>query len=99
MPEAQAAASWQELATHPTNMNASLIAERLGDIDSVKASDLLLKMLDNPALPSAASMLVSRKLAEVYNSGGANVRLHLKNTMMQRGTSLPDKIAVSQPTD
>jgi len=99
MPEAQAAASWQELATHPNTMNAALIADRLGDVGSVKASELLLKMLDNPTLPPAASMLVSRKLAEVYNSGGANVRSHLKNTMMKRGIELPDKVAVSQPTD
>ncbi len=99
MPEAQAAASWQELATHPKTMNAGLIADRLGDVGSVKASDLLLKMLDNPALPPAASMLVSRKLAEIYNSGNATSRSHLRNTMMQRGVSLPDEIAVSQPTD
>jgi len=99
MPEVQAVAIWRELATHPNTMNASLIADRLGDVSSVKASDLLLKMLDNPALPPAASMLVSRKLAEVYNSGSAGVRSHLKNTMASRGSYLPDKIAVSQLTD
>ena len=87
------------LTTHFNAMNACLIAGRLGDIGSVKASDLLLKMLDNPDLPPAASMLVSRKLAEVYNSGSASVRSYLKNTMTQRGSYLPNKIAVSQPID
>jgi len=99
MPEAQAASSWQELATHPNAMNSSLIADRLGGVGSAKASDLLLKMLDNPALPPAASMLVSRKLAEVYNSGNTDLRSHLRNAMMQRGVNLPNKVAVSQPTD
>ena len=99
MPEAQAAASWQELAAHPNTMNAALIADRLGGIGSVKASDLLLKMLDNPTLPLAASMLVSRRIAEVYNSGDTNLRSHLRNVMMQRGVSLPNKVPVSQPTD
>ena len=99
MPEAQAAASWQELATYPNAMNSSLIADRLGSVGSIKASDLLLKMLDNPALPPAASMLVSRKLAEVYNSGNTALRSHLKNAMMQRGVNVPNKVPVSQPTD
>lgn len=99
MPEAQAAASWQALATHPNAMNASLIADRLGNVGSVKASDLLLKMLDNPALSTDNSIFVSRKLAEVYNSGGSDVRSHLKNTMMQRGVNLPNEVPVSQPTD
>ena len=99
MPEAQAAASWQELAAHPNAMSAGLIADRLGDVGSAKASDLLLKMLDNPALSPDNSVFVSRKLAEVYNSGGSGVRSHLKNTMMQRGVNLPNEVPVSQPTD
>lgn len=99
MPEAQAASSWQELATHFNAINAGLIADRLGGVGSAKASDLLLKMLDNPALSSDNSMLVSIKLAEIYNSGGSGVRSHLKNTMMQRGVNLPNEVPVSQATD
>ena len=99
MPEAQAAASWKELVARSNPMSTALIADKLGDVGSVEASDLLLKMLDSPLLSPDNSMFVSKKLAEVYNSGGATVRLHLKNTMMQRGVNLPNEVPISQPTD
>ena len=100
MPEAQAAPSWQRLLAHPgSSMNIALIIDKLGDVKSVKSADMLLKMLDSPTLSSDNSMFVSRKLEETYNSGDFKVRSHLKNTMAQRGITLPDRITVSQPTD
>ncbi len=99
MPEAQAEPSWRELVAHSNPMNAALIADKLGNVDSVKAANLLLEMRDNPSLSPESSAFVSEKLAQMYNSGSVALRSHLKNTMAQRGISLPDKIAVSQPTD
>lgn len=99
MPESQAAASWKELVARSGSINEALIADKLGDVGSVKAADLLLKMLDKPSLSSDNSMFISEKLAQIYNSGSVSLRSHLQNTMMERGLEMPSKIAVSEVTD
>ncbi len=99
LPEAQAAESWRELTDHLTATNTALVADRLGDTGSVKASDLLLKMLDNPTLSPDDSSAIKDKLAEMYNSGTASLRSYLKSAMMQRGVNLPNQVPISQPTD
>ena len=99
MPEAQAAASWQALVAHSDTMNTALIADRLGNVGSVKAANLLFDMLDDPALSPDNSMFISEKLARMYNSSNVNLRSYLKNTMTQRGITLPDKVTISQVTD
>ena len=98
MPEAYCLLEWQAVVNKP-GMNAALIATKLENIGSVQASNLLFQMLDSPSLSSDDSTFVSEKLAEAYNSGNADLRSHLKNTMTQRGVALPDKVAIPQVAD
>ena len=98
MPEAYCLPQWQAVINKP-GMNAQLIATKLENIGSIQASNLLFQMLDNPSLSSDDSTFISEKLAEAYNSGDANLRSHLKNTMTQHGLNLPEKVTLPQIAD
>lgn len=99
MPEAQALASWEALAHNVRPVNAGGIADALAGIHSVRAVDLLVEMLDNPNLSFNEASLVRAKIDESYNSGNATVKRHIKALAASRGTSMPDKVVISQPSD
>jgi len=96
MPEAQASPVWEKMALQAGPMSKDLIADKLANLHSKGAADILLKMIDNP---QSNSEFVSRRLSEVYNGGDPTLRDHIKSAALQKGIQLPDQITLPQVTD
>lgn len=90
MPEAQAAASWEALASKPS-MDADLIAHHLEHVHSPKAADILARMLRDPTLSPDNLTAVGRRLNEMYNTGNAKLREHIKQIAASYRITLPNE--------
>ena len=91
MPEAQASSVWEKMALQAGPMNRDLIADKLANLHSTKAADILFKMMANP---QSNSEFVSRRLSEIYNSGDPTFREHIKSVAAQKGIQLPEQVTV-----
>lgn len=98
MPEVQAALLWESLAAKP-GVNAELIASKLSELHTITATNILVKMLDDPSLPKGVIRFVSHRIATLYNGGDATLREHIQNLAAQRGSVLMDKIEIPQSSD
>lgn len=98
MPEAQAAASWEALASKPS-MDADLIAHHLEHVHSPKAADILARMLRDPTLSPDNLTAVGRRLNEMYNTGNAKLREHIKQIAASYRITLPNQGEIPQATD
>lgn len=98
MPEAQAAASWEALAA-VDGKSVGLIADRLRRVHSIKAADILAQMMHNPNLPPDEIPFVSRCLNQMYNTGDARLREHIRQIAASSGITLPDRVNVPQIAD
>lgn len=99
MPEAQAASSWKLLVNNDSRVNAELIAVQLTKIHSVTTVNLLVQMLDNPKLTPDETSFIRTKIDESYNAGDAAVKGHIKAIAASRGGTMPEKVAIPQPSD
>ena len=104
MPEASAWTAWQSLANEGNAHTQEIVAAKLEERHSFKASDLLMQMLDNsaqalPGLPTVSSRLPNDCLPRMYNDGSTELRAHIKSLYAQRGIQLPDKISLPTVID
>jgi hypothetical protein len=99
MPETQAAPSWKSLVNDASRANAELIASQLARLHSITTADLLVQMLDNPKLSSDEASFIRTKIDESYNAGDVTVKGHIKALAASRGGTMPEKVAIPQPSD
>ena len=90
MPEAQAAASWKELAVKPS-MSSDFVASELEDLHSSTGVDILVQMLDTPGLTCTP---VKDRINRIYNAGTPVLREHIKTLARQRGLEMPEVAGV-----
>lgn len=90
MPEAQAAASWKDLALKPS-MSNDLAASELESLHSQTSVDLLVQMLDTPDLNCVA---LSDRINRIYNAGSPALREHIKILARQHGFEMPEVAGV-----
>ncbi len=97
MPEAQAAPSWEALASNPAY--TLLVAGELGRVNTPKAADMLAQMLRNPRLSPDEVTTVSQSLNEIYNNGNAPLKSHISGIAASFGISMPKKVTMPVAAD
>lgn len=99
MPETVAASMWEDLAGGATIWNAKAIARKLAELRSVQATNILARMLDNPAIGQNEKAYIKRCVDETYNNGSMSLRNHIKSMAASRGIVMPEKVVVPTPVD
>ena len=94
MPEDTASASWQALVEEPRLDGSSLsqIGTALARIHTIKAVDILAKMVWEPAQPHdiLGESLPEKHLYEIYDTGDAALWRHIEDLNKQHGTEIPN---------
>jgi len=96
MPEAQASPVWEKMALQAGPMNRDLIADKLANLHSTKATDILFQMM---ATSTSNDEFISRRLSEVYNESEPALKGHIKALALQRGVEMPETVSVPQVLD
>ena len=96
MSEVVAWTAWQSLADEGNSSTQEIVADKLANLHSSKAVDILFRMKDNP---TSNSEIISTKLSEIYNAGDPVLRDHIKAVAAEKGITLPEKIALPQVID
>lgn len=99
IPETQAISSWTTLTDNPSSMNVNIIAGKLSEVHSIKTIDLLIKMLDSPALTADQAAYLRQRVDESYNASNTTVKAHVKEVAAKRGLTMPEKVVTPMITD
>ena len=99
MPEAIAAPVWAALADEAGGSDAIIIARRLSELRSIQASDVLIGMLENPALNRYSKTYITGCINNTYNNADRSLRDHIRAVAADRGITMPQKAEVPTTID
>lgn len=94
MPEAIAAPVWKALAGEASAWDTNTIARKLAELRSIRATDVLVSMLDNPAMSQYDKKYIEMCIDETYNNADTSLRNHIKSMAQSRGTTMPMKVTI-----
>jgi flagellar hook-basal body complex protein FliE len=99
MPEAVAAPVWEALAGEASAWDTKAVARKLAERRSIRATDALVGMLDNPALRQYDRTYIKRCIDEIYNDANTSLHNHIKALATSRGTTMSEKTEIPTTID